>query len=171
MLVNAYTKSFVRPPNPMAQHLRCFASLDVDLTEVLPYLNTALKGHQYFKEPPSLTLKYQAKLITLYPRMIAINIVKDEDEAGDILEWLKREINDIWERRGEIEPSFEIAPRPRVFDILKLLPKTNCRKCGEPTCMVFAVSLSNGEKNPEQCPSVDQQNHAKLQKYLSSFRF
>ena len=32
-----------------------------------------------------LTLKFQAKLITLYPEMISINMVKDEVEAEQIL--------------------------------------------------------------------------------------
>jgi ArsR family metal-binding transcriptional regulator len=155
MLIKEYTKSFVRPPNPSATHLRCFAALKADLTEALPYVNTALKGFQYHREPPSLTLKLPGKLVTLSPRMIAINIVKDETEAEEILAWLQGEINDIWERRGEIEPSYEVAPPPRVLDILKRLPMTNCRQCGEPTCMVFAVKVSQGDKTPEQCPALD----------------
>jgi len=102
-----------------------------------------------------LTLKLPGKLVTLSPRMIAINIVKDETEAEEILAWLKREINHMWERREEIEPSFESAPPPRVLDILKRLPRTNCRQCGEPTCMVFAVKVSQGDRTPEQCPALE----------------
>jgi ArsR family metal-binding transcriptional regulator len=170
MLVKAYAKSFVRPPNPQAPHLRCFAALDADITAVLPYLNTALKGFQYYKEPPSLTLKLPGKLVTLSARMIAINIVKDEDEAEEILAWLQREINDTWKRRGEIVPSFENAPQPRVLDILKLLPRTNCRRCGEATCMVFAVRLSQGDRTPAQCPALDQDQQQQLQECLSRFR-
>jgi ArsR family metal-binding transcriptional regulator len=170
MLIKAYTTSFVRPPNPTAQHLRCFAALGVDITEALPYLNTALKGYEYLTDPASLTLKLPGKLVTLHPRMIAINIVKDEQEAGEILEWLKREINEVWERRGEIQPSFEVAPEPRVLEILKLLPKTNCRHCGEATCMVFAVKVGQGQKTPAQCPALDQPNEEKLQTYLRRFR-
>jgi ArsR family metal-binding transcriptional regulator len=162
MLIKGYTKSFVRPPNPSATHLRCYAALEADLTEALPYVNTALKGFQYHREPPSLTLKLPGKLVTLSPRMIAINIVKDETEAEEILAWLKQKINDIWERRGEMEPSFERAPPPRVLDILKQLPMTNCRRCGEPTCMVFAVKVSQGDRTPEQCPALDKPDLAKI---------
>jgi len=39
-----------------------------------------------------------------------------------------------------------------VFDILKLIPKTNCRKCGYPTCMAFAVGIVNGETKLSTCP-------------------
>jgi ArsR family metal-binding transcriptional regulator len=169
MLVKEYTKSFVRPPNPSALHLRCFAALDADVTAVLPYLNTVLKAHDYSADPPTLTLKLPGKLVTIHPREIAINIVKDEEEAEEILAWLKQEINATWARRGEIEPSFEVAPRPRVLDILKLLPKTNCRKCGAPTCMVFAVGLSTGEKVPEQCAALNRPDQEKLRGYLSHF--
>lgn len=169
MLVNRYIAKFVRPPNPSAQHLRCYAHLEGDIGEVLPYLNTWLKGHQFCPDPPSLTLKYQSKLITLTPHEIAINMVKDQDEAEDILAWLKQEINATWERRGEIVPSFEVAAPPRVLDILKLLPKTNCRICGQPTCMVFAVQLGQGTQSLDACPGLDQENRQRLRDYLRQF--
>ena len=73
MLIIEYTKSFVRPPNPNAQHLRCFAALDADVTAVLPYLNTVLKAYDYSAEPPTLTLKLPGKLVTLHPREISLS--------------------------------------------------------------------------------------------------
>ncbi len=91
---------------------------------------------------------------------------------GDkIIEWLKQEINDTWERRGEIEPRFEGAPKPRVIEILKLLPRTNCRECGQPTCMVFATQVAEGGKGPEDCPPLEGENKAKLDAYLQQFQF
>jgi ArsR family metal-binding transcriptional regulator len=114
-------------------------------------------------------LKFQAKLITIYPKMIAINIVNDEAEAENILGWLKKEINHTWERRAEIIPSFERAPRPHILDILRLLPKTNCRECGQPTCLVFATQMSEGTKSPEDCPPLDKQGKKKVQEYLAQF--
>ena len=166
MLIKGYTKSFVRPPNPNARHLRCFAALDGEVTAVLPYLNTVLKAYDYSPEPPTLTLKLPGKLVTIHPREIAINIVKDEEEAGEILEWLTQAINATWARREEIKPTFEVAPRPRVLDLLRLLPKTNCGKCGSPTCMVFAVELGKGEKVPEQCPALSAADRERLGEFL-----
>jgi 4Fe-4S ferredoxin len=37
------------------------------------------------------------------------------------------------------------------MEVYKLLPKTNCRKCGETTCMSFAFKLINREKTLEEC--------------------
>ncbi len=169
MLLKQYRKEFCRPPNPEARHLRCVAYLDENISDVLPYLNTVLNGHQYIKKPPSLTLKFNGKLITLYAKEIGINIVKDEDEADNILKWLKKEINDTWKRRKEIEPSFEVVKKPGVLNILKRLPKTNCQECGQPTCMVFAVLVTEGKKSPEDCPQLDVKNKIKLREYLEQF--
>jgi ArsR family metal-binding transcriptional regulator len=45
----------------------------------------------------------------------------------------EREINDAWQNREGIVPSYKGAPRPQVIEILKRLPRANCRQCGEPT--------------------------------------
>lgn len=40
------------------------------------------------------------------------------------------------------------------LDIFKLLPKTNCKKCGMPTCLAFAMALAQKKANLDQCPDV-----------------
>jgi ArsR family metal-binding transcriptional regulator len=170
MLVKSYRKEFVLPPNPKARHLRCYAYLDVDISGVLPYLNTVLRGHQYSAAPVSLTLKLPGKLVTLYAQMIAINILKDEAEADSVLEWLKQEINHTWKNRAEIKPSFLVPPRPHILDILRLLPRTNCQECGEPTCMVFASRVSDGISPPDACPMLAENAKRRLQDYLGSYQ-
>jgi ArsR family metal-binding transcriptional regulator len=152
MPVSICRQEFVRPPNPSARHLRRFAHLDGDIEAILPHLNTVLKGFRYAADPPTLTLKHEAKLITLTSREIAINIVKDQEEAAALLAWLVTAINATWENRENIEPTTASPPQPRMMDILRLLPRTNCRECGEPTCMVFAVKVSEGVKDLAGCP-------------------
>jgi ArsR family metal-binding transcriptional regulator len=153
MLLKTYTKEIFRPEcNPSFQSLHCIAHLDEDIREVLPYLNAVLGGFEYFKDPPAVTIRVQGKIITVHPREIAVNALKDEEEAEKILAWLRREINEAWERRNEIEPRYEGTPKPKILEILKLLPKTNCRKCGQPTCMVFATKVAEGVKGSQDCP-------------------
>ena len=156
-------------PGAMAVH--CFAHLDQDVGEAIPYLNAVLGGFAYIKDPPTVTFKSQGKLITVHPRKIAINALKDEAEAKKIVEWLKREINSAWDDRNNIEPSYESAPRPSIIKILKLLPKTNCKECGQPTCMVFATQVAEGAKGPEDCPPLADDEKTKLSAYLSQFHF
>jgi len=113
----------------------------------------------------------QGKLIAVHPRKIAVNALKDEAEGDKILQWIIEEINDTWERRTEIEPRFEGAPKPSIVEILKLLPKTNCRECGQPTCMVFATQIAEGGRGPDDCPQLKGESKSKLQAYLGGFQF
>ena len=138
---------------------------------MLPYLNSVLGGFEYLQELPALILKSQGRLITLHARKIAINALKDEDEAEKILQWLMAEINAAWEGRDGIQPSFEGLPRPGILEILRRLPKTNCRKCGYPTCLVFATRLAEGVKSAADCPELQAEARLGLDHYLDSFHF
>ncbi len=170
MLLKSYTKEIFRPEcNPSFQSLHCIAHLDQDIGEGLPYLNSVLGGFEYFKNPPAVTFKMHGKIIAVHSHMIAVNALKDEDEATKILEWLKKEINEAWEKRGEIVPSYEGEPKPGLLEILKLLPKTNCHECGQPTCMVFATLVAQGVKGPEDCPRLTEGGRMKLNGYMSRF--
>ncbi|AEA47119.1 (Fe-S)-binding protein [Archaeoglobus veneficus] len=40
---------------------------------------------------------------------------------------------------------------PNPMEIYKLLPKTNCKQCGEQTCMSFAFKLLTKERKLEEC--------------------
>jgi ArsR family metal-binding transcriptional regulator len=172
MLLESYRKEVVRPEcRPEAESLHIIAHLDQDIAEVMPYLNAVLGGFQYLKDPPSVSFKVHGKLIAVHPRMICVNALRDEEEGDKIVEWVKEEINNTWERRGEIQPRFEGAPKPKVLEILKLLPRTNCRECGQPTCMVFATQVAEGGKGPEDCPPLGAENKAKLGAYLEQFLF
>ena len=44
---------------------------------------------------------------------------------------------------------------PTAIEYFKLLPKTNCKKCGQPTCLAFAMQLANQKAKIEDCPHVD----------------
>jgi ArsR family metal-binding transcriptional regulator len=170
MLLQSYRKEIFRPEcNPSFQSLHCIAHLDQDVAEALPYLNSVLGGFGYLKDPPAVTFRIHGKIITIRPREIAVNALKDEEEADKILEWLKREINEAWDKRDEIEPKYEGAPKPKVLEILKLLPKTNCRDCGFPTCMVFATMVAQGVKGSGDCPWIAEEKGIQLAQYMSRF--
>ncbi|MHC4323138.1 MAG: acetyl-CoA decarbonylase/synthase complex subunit gamma [Planctomycetota bacterium] len=48
------------------------------------------------------------------------------------------------------------------LDIFKLLPKTNCKKCGKPTCLAFAMALAQKRAKLEECPDVSDEAKEKL---------
>ena len=48
------------------------------------------------------------------------------------------------------------------IQIFKLLPKKNCKECGEPTCLAFAMKLAQGKAELAKCPYVSEEAKAKL---------
>ncbi len=42
-------------------------------------------------------------------------------------------------------------------EIFKLLPKTNCKKCGFPTCLAFAMKLAQRQATIDACPDVSEE--------------
>jgi len=43
------------------------------------------------------------------------------------------------------------------LDIFKLLPKTNCKDCGNPTCLAFAMALAASKTSLENCPHISEE--------------
>ena len=48
------------------------------------------------------------------------------------------------------------------LEIFKLLPKTNCRECGVPTCMAFAMKLAQKKAELSECPYASEEAKAAL---------
>jgi ArsR family metal-binding transcriptional regulator len=154
---------------PSAQSVNCIARLDQDVGCAIPYLNAVIEGDQFTPDPPSITFKNEGRLISVTERTITVNAVADETQGRKIVEWIMREINEAWENRGKIEPRYTKAERPQVVEVLKRLPKTNCKKCGAPTCMVFATWVVQGAKDETQCPELSEEGKAALHDYLARF--
>jgi len=48
------------------------------------------------------------------------------------------------------------------IQIFKLLPKTNCKECGEPTCLAFAMKLATGKAELTLCPYISEEAKSQL---------
>jgi acetyl-CoA decarbonylase/synthase complex subunit gamma len=48
------------------------------------------------------------------------------------------------------------------IQIFKLLPKTNCKECGVPTCLAFAMNLASGKAELDACPYVSDEAREQL---------
>jgi acetyl-CoA decarbonylase/synthase complex subunit gamma len=49
------------------------------------------------------------------------------------------------------------------LEIYKLLPQTNCKDCGYPTCLAFAMKLAAKQAELKDCPHVSEEAAAKLE--------
>lgn len=54
-------------------------------------------------------------------------------------------------------------PRPKnAMEIFQLLDKSNCRECGEKTCLAFAGAVFTGTKQINQCPRLGPETLARF---------
>jgi ArsR family metal-binding transcriptional regulator len=126
------------------------------LDEVIPFLATLPGVIAYNPQARTLTFRRQPGFITLYPNKIYITQVKDAEAGLELLEALKEAINATWEHRDELVAVTTARRAPRHLDIWSLLPQTNCKQCGEPTCLAFAVLLVQQKRNLEECLPLQQ---------------
>jgi acetyl-CoA decarbonylase/synthase complex subunit gamma len=73
-----------------------------------------------------------------------------------------RRVEGVSEREIRKVKLKEISP----IDVYKLLPKTNCKECGEENCMAFAAKLVNREVALEDCPPLLKKENAEAYKKL-----
>lgn len=50
-----------------------------------------------------------------------------------------------------------MAQLKNTMDIFKLLDQSNCRECGEPTCMAFAGAVFTGKRSLAECTHLERQ--------------
>lgn len=165
MLLHSYKITRILPCLADPEKIRAIAEVSDEINEVFPYLNAILKGCIYNHPALTLTIKKDGKLLTLHVRHITLAKIEDEQEAEEILKWLKDLINKTYEKREQLEPNYSKGAELRALDIYKLLPGTNCKECGELTCLAFAVKWVGQEIEIKKCLplfSLEQQEKQKV---------
>lgn len=155
MLIEDYEIELSTPECDLESPIfRASVSLDADISDVLPYVNATVEKAEFIPGIPVLVWTEDSRKYALRSREIAISNIADRGQAQDIVVAIVERINAIWEKRDEIKPSYDSFERPKVLEILKRLPRTNCKECGLPTCMAFADALAKDKKELEECPPI-----------------
>jgi ArsR family metal-binding transcriptional regulator len=121
------------------------------LSDVIPYLATLPGIIAYNPETLTLTFRRQPGFMTLYPDKVYITQVKDTEAGLELLKALVDDINATWEHREELVAVTTARRAPGWLDIWTLLPQTNCKQCGEATCMAFAVGIIQQNRTVDEC--------------------
>lgn len=131
-----------------------------DVCEVMPYLNAILDRAFYSGDNQFIVWKDGERKYALRPHELAVSTIFNREQAHELVDKTVAEINRVWERRGEITPDNTKRTPPKVLDILKLLPRTNCKDCGLQSCMAFAAELVEGNLRLEDCPYLLEEENA-----------
>lgn len=169
MLIEEYILEVFTPAcSPGEERFAAKARLATDISEVLPYLNATLHGARYTHAARALTWTKTGHHVAFHPFEIAVSNVEDRAAARQELEGLIDLVNHTWERRSEIAPDEQLRQPATPMAVFKLLPGSNCKQCGEPTCFNFALKLVAGQKHIADCPPLLEPEHVHSRTALQS---
>ncbi len=140
-----------------------------DFEEMMPYIAWLIPNSSYSKKNGWITFKKGARIITIHSDgFVTMTQIKDENEAIKTLEEIEKIVEKAYKKKDEIDLS---KPKEKIsvtaMDVYNYLPKTNCKECGEQTCMAFAVKLLNGEKDIKDCkPLFTEKKYAGIREAL-----
>ena len=128
--------------------------LSNDLSPLFPYINAVADQARLYEKPVYIKFVFEKRLCAFYAREGAFTPIDDMAQALEFLGKLFDFIEDISKRRGSIIPNHKKFKPSSALDIYRLLPGSNCRICGYPTCMAFAAALSRQYTSIVNCPHL-----------------
>ena len=134
--------------------IRLVARITGELSAAFPYLNAEMRQGSYNPDGPTFTFMEGYRMVALYGQRISVAKADDIVDGWRALEMIRRRVNEVWARRASVTPCYERRQKPPALELFKRLPGTNCRACGEPTCLAFAVKVHGGEASVRQCAPV-----------------
>jgi len=145
------------------------AHLETDIREVLPYLNATLSRGIYKPGRPSLAWHREGHNVGFWPDRIAVDNLDSREQAKEVIDSLVALVNQTWDRRDEMEPDTTTHERRQPLELFRLLPQTNCKRCGQETCFAFALKLAAGQMGPQSCtPLYEEATYAEQRAQLEA---
>jgi ArsR family metal-binding transcriptional regulator len=160
-LIRDYDLELCAPPcRPGADTWSARACLRVDIGGVLPYLNARIDNADYDHHAGVLIWKNKGRSFAFRTREIKASPAGDREEGRKLIEEAVALVNDTWAERDRIEADFTKRTAPNLMQVYRLMPGTNCRECGFPTCMAFAAALLEGKTELSRCEALNLPEYA-----------
>ncbi len=161
-IVKKVTIQEMRPCIVAENMIRVLMQLDSEIGEVIPVLITKYPPGKvnYIENKKILTLNIYKRLVTLYPSgKISMNKTIDKEDALEVVTEIMKVINEAYNEinSGDVANYDELREKLSNIGPLSLyncLPKTDCEKCGEKTCMAFAIKLLSGDVKLDKCTPI-----------------
>lgn len=129
----------------------CF---DTDASFLFPYINAVARFARLMDTPPSIRFPYKDVQCVIYPDYGVATPLKDRSHAENFRDEIMDYLNSISRRMKEIAPKHKVFRKVAVTDIIRILPKINCRECGYKSCLAFASMVSMQKEVPSSCPKI-----------------
>jgi len=128
--------------------------LDQDVHHLFPYINATLDDAVYYENPEHVRFLFDGYRCFLYPDLTVAHFFESKQAAKNFAACFIDFLNDIHNQKENIKPNYDQIKQISITDILKILPKTNCKECGYLTCMAFAAAIMKGTEAADRCPSL-----------------
>lgn len=155
MILEKIDVETILPCNLHPERIKVIGKTSADLTELLPYLVTAFrkegKSVVYNKAAGTITLKEDLHIITIHAKKFAITYLEDLDQGQEFFNRYGEFINQTHARKDSLEPTLESNKPLTALDIYNYLPQTNCRRCGQATCLAMAAKVAGQQTSIEKC--------------------
>lgn len=125
-----------------------------NLSFLFPYLNAVAGDARLHSQPDLVRFVHDGVTCVLYPCRCIATPFEDREQAKDFVFKLMNYLTDILKKKDQIIPRYRQFKTLSVTDIIRLLPKTNCRDCGYATCIEFAAMTANQREQPSTCPHI-----------------
>ncbi len=145
-----------------AHKIKVIASLPRSVEELFPYLNVSLRG-SYHEQGKRFTFNYGKRPVVVEPDQIVLGKTESLDKAKEVLSEVVKIFNKVARERDRLIPSTKPRLPLSPYVIYKYLPKTNCRECGEMTCLAFATGVIQELYQIGDCPIMRDPSHEQSQ--------
>ncbi|MEM2921422.1 MAG: (Fe-S)-binding protein, partial [Candidatus Bathyarchaeia archaeon] len=138
------------------ERIKFIAQADRPLDDVLSILYLYMPNSNYSESLAMVSYKQSQRLITVFANgKISMTYVKDRQEAERLVEELRGILNRAivhYISKGRPDPKLiEAKKRVNVKTVYELLPRSDCKECGEAGCYAYAIKLVNGDADLEKC--------------------
>ena len=128
--------------------------LDRDVSSLFPFINAEVDDALYYDNPAHVRFLLDGFRCFLYPDTVAVHFFESRAAAKEFIPGFLDFLNAVHGRKKDIRPNHNQIRHIPVTDILKILPKNNCKKCGYPTCVAFAADMARGRAISDKCPDL-----------------
>lgn len=168
MYLEHSTIIFMEPCTTGHGRIKIRAQLARNIDELLPYLNTVIKTANYNPRLPSFSYKTGNHIITIQGDTLSATQMESESSAYEFLEQFQAMVNTTADHKAQITPLNSTRERLKPFALYHYLPKTNCKLCGEATCMAFATKLVSDSQKLNHCTPLKEQDASECYCQLAS---
>ena len=131
-----------------------------DISAVFPYLNALLDNTRYDRDNQILIGEENGHRYAFRSTDIRVSGIVDVSDVPQVAQEVVDRVNQVWRERDQITPCYDECKLPTVIDIYQLLPRTNCKQCGYPTCLAFAAELRTDPGLLAKCPPLMQSEYS-----------